>query len=80
MISIVFYSNMITIYGKDYCPYCDAAKGLAETLGAEYEYIDVFSSPETEQKHKELSEKYSHYTVPGSLSKPVDKNHFFETK
>lgn len=55
---------MITIYGKAYCPYCDAAKGLAQTLGAEYEYIDVFSNPGTEQQHKELSEKYSHYTVP----------------
>ncbi len=55
---------MITIYGKTGCPFCDAAKALCQTLGAEYEYIDIFSSSQTEEKHKELAEKNSHFTVP----------------
>jgi glutaredoxin len=29
---------MITIYGKDNCPYCDKAKSLCERIGEEYEY------------------------------------------
>ncbi len=64
--SLLFLSSMkkITIYGKSYCGYCDAAKRMCETLGAEYDYIDVFASPETETQHKTLVEKYQHYTVP----------------
>ncbi len=59
---------MITIYGKTTCPYCDAAKALCETADEEFEYIDVFSSPENEKKHRELAEKYSHFSVPLILS------------
>ena len=29
---------MIEIYGKDNCPYCDMAKGLAEREGHEVDY------------------------------------------
>jgi len=64
MIKLLFEIFMITIYGKANCPFCDAAKAMAKTLGAEYEYVDIFSSPENEEKHKELSEKHSHFTVP----------------
>jgi glutaredoxin len=55
---------MITIYGKQGCPFCDAATSLCQTLGVKYEYINIFSSPETEKKYKILSQKYSHFTVP----------------
>jgi len=32
---------MIIIYGKDNCPYCDMAKGLAERKGLEYTYLKL---------------------------------------
>ena len=34
---------MIEIYGKDNCPYCDMAKGLAERKGFEvvYKQLDI---------------------------------------
>ena len=32
---------MLTIYTKDYCPYCIQAKNLLTSLGAVYEEIDV---------------------------------------
>ena len=32
---------MIIIYGKDNCPYCDMAKGLAERKGLEHTYLKL---------------------------------------
>ena len=32
---------MIEIYGKDNCPYCDMAKGLAERKGLEFTYFKL---------------------------------------
>lgn len=32
---------MITIFTKDYCPYCSAAKELIKNLGFEYQEVDV---------------------------------------
>ena len=29
---------MISIYGKDFCPYCDRAVALCEQKGLEFEY------------------------------------------
>lgn len=31
----------ITIYGKNYCPYCVFAKDLLEQMNVAYEYIDM---------------------------------------
>ena len=33
--------EVITIYGKPNCPYCDMAKKLCETKGLPYTYIDI---------------------------------------
>lgn len=32
---------MLTIYTKDYCPYCIMAKNLLSSIGATYEEVDV---------------------------------------
>lgn len=37
---------MYTIFGRDNCKWCDAAKQLCESKGIEYEYIDVVLDPE----------------------------------
>lgn len=37
---------MITIYGKEDCPYCEAAQMLMEARGLEFEYKDMKSDPE----------------------------------
>jgi len=36
---------MLTLYTKDYCPYCVKAKNLLTSLGAEYEEIDITANP-----------------------------------
>lgn len=37
---------MITVYGKQNCPSCSKAKALLEQMGVQYEYVDVFDSPD----------------------------------
>jgi glutaredoxin 3 len=32
---------VIEMYSKSYCPYCDKAKLLLDTLGAQYTVIDI---------------------------------------
>ena len=36
----------ITVYSKDYCPYCKSAKALLESKGLSYTEIDVGHHPE----------------------------------
>lgn len=55
---------MIIIYGKNACPYCQMAKNLCETANIDYQYVDIFSSPENEKNYNEFREKYNHMTVP----------------
>ncbi len=52
---------MITIYTKDYCPYCIKAKSLLSSLGAKYEEIDITHDSETFLK---IYEKSHMRTVP----------------
>ena len=52
---------MITIYTKDYCPYCVRAKNLLDSLGANYEEVDITSTPEVIM---ELAKKSGMRTVP----------------
>ncbi len=51
----------IKIYTKDYCPYCVKAKALLDDLGAQYEEIDITSTPEV---INELVKKSGMMTVP----------------
>ncbi len=51
----------ITIYTKDYCPYCDSAKVLLTQIGAKYEEIDITKTPEMIH---ELVKKSGLMTVP----------------
>ncbi len=37
--------NRITIYHKDYCPYCKAAKKLLTAQALEYNEIEVTNNP-----------------------------------
>lgn len=52
---------MITIYSKDYCPYCVKAKALLSSLGATFEEVDITHSPEIIM---ELVKKSGLRTVP----------------
>ncbi len=36
----------ITVYSKDYCPYCVMVKNLLSSLDIEYEEIDITKTPE----------------------------------
>jgi glutaredoxin 3 len=52
---------MLTLYTKDYCPYCVKAKNLLDSIGAEYEEIDITSTPDV---IIELAKKNGMRTVP----------------
>ncbi|MEL6215924.1 MAG: glutaredoxin 3 [Pseudomonadota bacterium] len=52
----------ITVYSKDYCPYCAAAKALLERKGVEFEVIDV--SADQAQLSRMLERSNGRRTVP----------------
>lgn len=52
---------MLTIYTKDYCPYCVKAKTLLSSLGATFEEVDITNTPDTIM---ELVKKSGLRTVP----------------
>ena len=51
----------LTIYSKDYCPYCIKTKNLLTSLDLEYEEIDITKTPEIIM---ELVKKSGMRTVP----------------
>jgi len=51
----------VTIYSKDYCPYCKAAKRILQARGIEYNEIDVEVRPE---KLAEMVTRSRRRTVP----------------
>jgi glutaredoxin 3 len=53
--------NTVTIYSKDYCPYCKAAKRILQARGLEYIEIDVAVYPE---KLAEMLSRSGRRTVP----------------
>ena len=52
---------MLTIYTKEYCPYCIKAKNLLSSIGATFAEIDVTHDPDTLFK---IYEKSHMRTVP----------------
>ncbi|MEL7022529.1 MAG: glutaredoxin 3 [Pseudomonadota bacterium] len=52
----------ITVYSKDYCPYCTAAKALLEKKGVSFDLIDVGKDPE--QLSAMLDRSNGRRTVP----------------
>jgi len=52
---------MLTIYSKNYCPYCVKAKNLLEELEIKFEEIDITDTPE---KIEELEKLSGMQTVP----------------
>ena len=52
---------MLTIYTKDYCPYCVKAKNLLSSIGATYREIDVTHDQSTLM---EIVKKSGMRTVP----------------
>ena len=51
----------VTIYTKDYCPYCKNAKALLRARGFEYEEIEVIQQP---KQLKIMVERSGRRTVP----------------
>ena len=52
---------MVTIYTKDYCPYCVQAKNLFTSLGVEFTEIDVTNNSDILM---EIVQKTRMRTVP----------------
>lgn len=52
---------MITIFSKDYCPYCTSAKDLLKSLWADFVEIDITNDDE---KMIEISKISGMRTVP----------------
>jgi len=51
----------IDIYTKPYCPYCERAKALLDSKGAEYHEIVASHDPALRQ---EMNERSGRYTYP----------------
>jgi len=51
---------MITIYSKDFCPYCDGAKAYLDKIGEEYIEVNVTN----DQDLKLWLKEQGHKTVP----------------
>lgn len=51
---------MITVYTKNYCPYCVQAKKQLESMGFEYEEINI----ETDAESRSWLIKQGHRTMP----------------
>ncbi len=52
---------MLTLYTKDYCPYCIKAKNLLSSIGATYEEINITNTPDL---LIELAKKSGMRTLP----------------
>ncbi len=53
--------NQVTIYTKNYCPYCKRAKALLDRKGVTYDEIDVTYD---ERLQAEMMERSQRRTVP----------------
>ena len=51
----------VTVYSKDYCPYCDRAKAMLKSKGVAFEAIELQDSP---GEFAKLKEKTGLMTVP----------------
>lgn len=51
----------VTIYTREFCSYCSAAKSLLHEMGVAYEEIDATNAPE---KRKEMIERSGRFTFP----------------
>jgi glutaredoxin 3 len=51
---------MITVYTKDFCPYCDGAKAYLKKIGEPYEEVNITNNPEL----REWMRSQGHKTVP----------------
>ena len=51
----------VTIYTRQFCGYCSAAKSLLQEMGVAFDEIDATGSPE---KRKEMIERSGRFTFP----------------
>ena len=56
-------SNMITIYSSDYCPWCDKAKTLLNSVGLKYQEM-ILNKDYTKDDLRELLPENIRLTVP----------------
>lgn len=54
-------TSTITLYTKDYCPYCKRAKALLTNKGVTFTNIEIVNNPEATQ---EMIERSGRFTVP----------------
>lgn len=52
----------VTLYTKDYCPYCRAAKALLEKKGVKYTDIEITN--DAEKRQEMIQRANGGYTVP----------------
>lgn len=53
--------SSITIYTTTYCPYCKRAKSMLDSIGLQYEEIDL---TDNDTLREEVIKKYQWQTVP----------------
>jgi len=61
---------MIHIITKSTCPFCSGAKQFLDSIGREYQEIEISNSPEEYQKYKDIS---GMRTVPQIFNGDIQK-------
>ncbi|KAK4047246.1 Glutaredoxin [Microbotryomycetes sp. JL201] len=57
-------NNHIVVFSKSYCPYCKRAKALLDSLGEQYEAIELDLMDEGSDWQAYLADKTGQRTVP----------------
>lgn len=54
--------SRITVYAKDYCPFCTAAKALLGAKGVEFDWLEITGN--SERRDEMLARSNGRTTVP----------------
>ncbi|KAJ3225248.1 hypothetical protein HDU81_008058 [Chytriomyces hyalinus] len=64
LVETAIASNKVVVFSKSYCPYCRKAKALLDSLGAQYEAVELDQREDGSDIQAYLADKTGQRTVP----------------